>query len=226
MAYFGSQTDILNYALVSVLGEPPITDITDNVKSAKTLSAIYDTVRQNELRKAIWKFAHKRVLIASITPSASVLPNGIPPPYAYAYQMPNNVLKLISFANTRQSLGMINYRTGMEKFYDWQGRYIFTNLGLGANWGTTVQNPLPPPASQWIEFIDDTKDTTLFDSNFAVAFACALAKASCKAITGKLDMYASASKDYNDAIGIAMTNNAIERLPEGYADDSYTLSRL
>lgn len=222
MAYFGSQTDICNYALVSVLGEPKIGDITDNVKAAITLSSIYDTVRQNELRKATWKFAKQRRLISSITPSASVLPNGIPPPYAYAYQVPNDCLKLISFANTRQSLGMLNYRTGMEKFYDWQGRYIFTNLGTG----TTFSSGSTPPGSQWIEGVFDVTDTTLFDSNFAVSFGCALAKASCKAITGKLDMYKSASNDYNEAIATAFSNNAIERLPEGFADDSYSLARL
>lgn len=226
MAYFGSQTDICNYALVAVLGEPRINSITDNVKAAQVLSSIYDTVRQSEIRKAVWKFALKRVLIASVTPSAQVLPNGIPPPYAYCYQIPNDCLKLLTFANTRQSLGMLNYRTGMEKFYDWQGNLIFTNLGLGCNWNNSPPNPTPPAASQWIEYLWNVVDTTQFDSNFAVAFGCALAKAACKSITGKLDMYKAASDDYDKAMIVATMNNAIERLPEGFADDSYTLSRL
>lgn len=223
MSSVAGKTAICNYALVAVLGEPPITAITDQVQTAKTIASIYDMVRQSELRKAIWKFAHKRVLVPSIVPTAAQLPNGIPPPYAYAYQIPNECLKLISFANTRQSLGMQNYRTGMEKFYDWQGSLLFTSLGVGINF---TGNSVLPPASQWIEYTVDVIDTTQFDPNFAVAFACALAKAGCKSITGKLDMFKTAAAEYNEAMIVATMNNAIERLPEGFADDSYTLARL
>lgn len=207
-----------------MLGEPSIVSIDDNIKSAITLKAIYDIVRQAELRKAVWKFAHRRVLLPSGTPPLSLLPNGIPPPYAYAYQVPNECMRVLSFANTRQSLGMQNYRTGMEKFYEMgPGNWLYTSLGLGINYsgGSTV-----PPSSQWIEYICDITDTTQFDSNFAIAFGCALAKAGCKSITGKLDMFKTAAAEYNEAMVTAAMNNAIERLPEGFADDSYTLARL
>lgn len=224
MSSVAGQTAICNYALVAVLGEPPIVSINDLNKAATTLKTLYDMVRQSELRGAIWKFAHRRALISSGTPPLSLLPNGIPPPYSYAYQVPNEALRVISFANTRQSLGMQNYRTGMEKFYEiGPGGWLMTSLGVGINFsGGSVL----PPASQWIEYICDITDTTQFDPDFAIAFACALAKAGCKGITGKLDMFKTAAAEYSMAMAKAAMNNAIERLPEGYADDSYTLARL
>ena len=221
MAFTGSQTDILNYALVSVLGDAPIDSPTDNTKSAKTLSKIYNIVRQSELRKRYWKFSLTRSLLPSVTPPVSVCPNGIPSPYAYAYQIPNNCLRLIDFAGMRQNLGMINYRTGLEKFYDWQGNYIFTSLGTGTTWSQA-----PPATSQWAHYVQDITDTTQFDSNFSVAFACALGAASAMSITQSIQKFEKAQSDYNKAIADAAVNNAIERLPEGIADDSYILSRL
>lgn len=216
-----SKTAICNFALVSVLGDVRINDISDQTKPAQILRDNYDLIRQSELRKAFWKFSLKNKLIANIQPPASVFPDGLPPPYAYLYQMPQDCLRLISFAGMRQSLGLINYRTGLEKFYSWQGNYIFTNLGTGVNWDPTV-----PGASQWIEYVGDVTDTTQYDSNFAISFACALGIACCEAITGATSKYQKAVNDYNRSITAAFVNNAIERLPEGMADDSYTLARL
>ena len=221
MSSIASKTAICNFALVSVLGDVRINSIDDDVKSAQILRDNYDLIRQSELRKAFWKFSLRHVLLPAVTPPVSKFPNGIPPPYAYAYQMPQDCLRLITFAGLRQSLGLCNYRTGLEKLYDWQEDYIFTNLSLGINWTSTV-----PSTSQWITYIGDETDTTKFDSNFAISFACALGVACCEAITGSTSKYQKAMSDYAKSITAAYVNNAIERLPEGMADDSYTLGRL
>lgn len=221
MSSIASKTAICNFALVSVLGDVRVNSIDEQTKSAQILRDNYDLIRQSELRKSFWKFSLKNSLIASILPPPNKFPNGLPPPYVYLYQMPTDCLRLISFAGMRQSLGMINYRTGLEKFYDWQGNYIFTNLGTGVTWDPTV-----PPTSQWIQYVADVTDTTQFDSNFAISFACALGVACCEAITGASTKYQKALNDYNRSITAALVNNAIEQLPEGLADDSYVLSRL
>lgn len=221
MSITASKTAICNYALVSVLGDVRINSIDDQTKNAQILRDNYDLIRQSELRKAFWKFSLKNTLLAASTPPADKFPNGLPPPYAYAYKMPQDCLRLISFAGIRQSLGLVNYRTGLEKFYDWQSDYIFTNLGTGVLWAGDT-----PATSQWIQYVADVTDTTQYDANFAIALACALGVACCEAITGANSKYQKALNDYNRAITAALVNNAIERLPEGMADDSYTLARL
>ena len=201
-----SQTDICNIACV-LLGDQTIVSINDNTKRAQTLKSMYDVVRKAMLRKNAWKFSLIKTQIASITPA---LP--IPPPFNQAFAMPpgDQCLRLWDIGNTRQTLGYLNYRTGLEKLYLWQGNTIFTQLA----------SPL------WIHYSQDITDTTQFDPSFVWAFGARLADVCCETITQSSQKRAQAQAEYKKALWEAETTNAIEQLPDGMADDSWTLGRL
>lgn len=198
-----SQTDIVNLALI-LLGDNTVVSINDNSKNARTIKAVYDTIREDELRARLWKFALTRANLASLNVS------NIPAPYKYAYSVPSDCLRIIDAGNTRQVLGLLNYRTGLEKMYDFQGNTIYT----------TIPSPLA------VHYVQNVQETTLFDANFVTAFAAKLAMTAAKSLTDSVQIYAKAEKDYERAIVLASRNNAIERLPEGIADDSWILARL
>lgn len=74
-------------ALVKV-GADRISAITQDVKRAVLLNAIYDTARDATLRAHPWNFAIKRVTIA---PTSDEPEWG----YAYEYDLPNDCLKIL-----------------------------------------------------------------------------------------------------------------------------------
>lgn len=200
-----SQTDICNAALV-LLGDNIIVGIGDNTKNARTLKAVYDMVRKDLLRENIWKFSLDKIQIPSITPAV------MPVPWSTAYVMPpgDQCLRLIDIANSRQALGVANYRSGLEKLYSWQGNTIYTNF----------------PSPMWIHFTQDVTDTTQYDPCFVWAYGARLADVCCETITQSSEKRAQAQQEYKKAIWRAKSINAIEQLPEGIADDSWVTGRL
>src|SRR6266849_5723476 len=56
---FNTPTDIANLACVA-LGSPRIGSLSENSKQANELNAIYDKIRQEELRAHVWRFATRR----------------------------------------------------------------------------------------------------------------------------------------------------------------------
>ena len=81
-----SPTEIANRAL-QCLGDTPILDITDNNERARIMRRAYEPVRKAELRKHIWNFARKRVVLA---------PDSVAPAFgfAYAYTWPGDCLRV------------------------------------------------------------------------------------------------------------------------------------
>lgn len=196
------KTGICNLALQK-LGLDPIVSIDEATKAARAMKTAYDMARQHELRAHDWKFAEADANLASLAEAPLFDWNLI-------YQLPAGCLRLRQIAGIRQSLGGIDYRTGLERLYTIKGRRIYTNLTA----------PLP------IIFTDDITDTTLFDANFNEMFACRLAKQTCRHLTQNDAAKADIDKDYKTAKNQALLSGALELPPEGIADDSFVTSRL
>lgn len=196
------KTGICNLGLQK-LGLDPIVSIDDSVKTARAMKTAYDMVRQNELRAHNWKFAEKDDNLPALSEAPLF-------DWNFIYQMPTDCLRLRQIAGIRQSLGRIDYRSGLENLYTIKGRRIYTNLTA----------PLP------IIYTWDVTDTTLFDPNFNEMLACRLARQTCRYLTqndaAKLDL----DKDYKLAKNQALISGALELPPEGIADDSFITSRL
>ncbi|MCK4958885.1 MAG: hypothetical protein KAT00_05785 [Planctomycetes bacterium] len=80
-----SEVDICNRALQK-LGAGSILSLTDNTPRAIECNLAYPIVRDAELRKHIWKFAVKRVILA---------PDVATPPYGFGFQftLPSDYLR-------------------------------------------------------------------------------------------------------------------------------------
>lgn len=198
-----SNTDIANRALQK-LGEARVSSVfpPDALKSARAVNAAFDIVRDNELRAHWWNFAKARTTL----PADTVGPDF---GYVYQYTLPADCLRVRVVGNMRQSLGLLNYRTGLEKLYAIEGRKILTDLTA----------PLA------LEYTARVSDTSLWDACFVEAFACKLAEEICYEITQSDSRYESLRRDYKRAIREAVLANAIELPPEGLADDSFVLAR-
>jgi hypothetical protein len=59
-----SEVAVANSALIK-LGAPQISALSDSVKSAQTINAIFDTMRKKLLTNHTWKFATKRIALSA-----------------------------------------------------------------------------------------------------------------------------------------------------------------
>ena len=198
-----SDVDIANRALQK-LGEARIVSVfpPDDLKSARAMNAAFEMVRDNELRAHWWNFAKAR----------TTLPADVATPafdFNFQYTLPADCLRVRIVGNMRQSLGMLNYRTGLEKLYTLEGRKILTDLTA--------------PLS--LEYTSRVSDTSQWDACFVEAFACKLALETCYEITQSDSKSAMLRQDYKRAVREAVLANAIELPPDGIADDSFILAR-
>ena len=198
-----SDVDIANRALQK-LGEARIVSVfpPDDLKSARALNAAFEIVRDNELRAHWWNFARARTTLPSDTAKPAF-------DFNFQYTLPADCLRVRVVGNMRQSLGLLNYRTGLEALYAIEGRKILTDLGA--------------PLS--LEYTSRVTDTTLWDACFIEAFACKLAIETAYELTQNDAKGESLRRDYKRAIREAVLANAIELPPEGFTDDSFVLSR-
>jgi hypothetical protein len=198
-----SDIDIANRALQK-LGEARIASVfpPDNLKSARAVNAAFNIVRDNELRAHWWNFAKARTAL----PADAAMPSF---GYNNQYTLPSDCLRVRVVGNMRQSLGLLNYRTGLEKLYVIEGRKILTDLTA--------------PLS--LEYSARVSDTSQWDACFVEVFACKLAEETCYEITQSDAKREGLRRDYKRAIREAVLANAIELPPEGLADDSFVLAR-
>lgn len=199
-----SQTQVCNLAL-SFLGAGTITAITDNTTAARVLSAEYDLTRDAELREHTWCFSIKRASLAALT---DVPVSG---PYSTYYQLPSDCLKVLMAGDSWPGANLTDYRTSpVNSDYLLEGGRILTNL--------------PAPLS--LRYIAQISDTGLFDSNFVIALAAKLAWKCCERITQSAEKRQLAIAEYNSAVSAGLRANAIEKVTEFPADDSWILARV
>ena len=198
-----SQTDIYNQAL-TIMGEELVVGPSDTSTAAKTLNAVYDLIRLGELRRYRWKFSLTRTVLPALTnPPANT-------PYAYGYQLPPNCLKVLDINGLRQDLGCYNYRSGLEKLYEFQGSVLLTMIA----------------APITLHYVQDVTSTTAFDPLFINALSAALARKTAYRLTQSNSIVTLCEREYKKAMAEATMMDAIEKLPEGQAESSFILSRL
>lgn len=203
-----SQTEIANLTLVK-LGESRIINIADNNKPARTISSMFDRVRDAEMRKRRWSFTIKRKQLAA---DSEVPTFG----YGLQYTLPTDCLRVLSISEYGFGPNLSDYFIGRGAPYAIEGRKILTGM-VGAS-GT------PEPLR--LRYISAIADTTLWDSLFIETFACKCAVEACETLTGSSDKRRLAWNEYKEAIAEAVRANAIELPAEEIQDDTWVLARL
>lgn len=197
-----SDVAIANLALTK-LGTARIIDFADPNERARAVSAIYDSKRDDELRKGRWRFAKRRTKLPELS---------TPPAFGYghAYQMPADCLRVDLIGPYAVGDNLQDYRTSDYLPYTIEGRVIMTDLmaPLQFQYGARVTDP------------------AMFDACFAEALACRLAIELCESLTSSNTKKQLLQGEYDLQLRTARNINAIEQPPVPLSDSSWVLSRL
>lgn len=196
-----SVVDVCNSALQK-LGASRILSLNDNSREARSCVVAYDSNRRSELRKYIWPFAKKRVVLAADAVSPAF-------EYTYSFTLPSDCLRVL---------------LPKDSTLDWvvEGRKILTNSLYSPYGGASSTGA----ASLSLLYIADIEDTTLWDSNFYDMLAISLAIDMREDLTQSNTKYQILDKDYEDARKVAYRTGALEKLPAEAGDDSLWTVRL
>jgi hypothetical protein len=191
-----SQVSIVNRALIK-LGEQPILLLTDNVKQARTMAALFDDTRDAEIRAHRWKFAMRRTRLSALAQA---------PDWGYQlqYELPADFLGLVQ-------VNEMYLRTGMKQRAPWavEGRRLLTDLAA----------PLA------VRYVARVTDASLFDPLFVDALACRLAMEACEAQTQSDTKFQRVAGMYDQALKLAIRQDSVEAPPDELPDGTWLESR-
>jgi hypothetical protein len=196
------QVEIVNRALFK-LGALPLASMGDNNKQARIMGGLWDTVRRAELRRHFWAFALKRAALPSLAQAPAW-------GYARAYQLPADFLRIVQAGEFQDAPSAADYRNTDDSAYAIEGGVLLSDEAA----------PLK------IRYVADVNDPGTFDALFVEALAAKLAYEACEGITQANEKKSVASEDYKAAIKAAALVNAIEKPPQGIADDAWVTARL
>jgi hypothetical protein len=197
-----SQVEIVNRALVKI-GEARITSMDDNVHAARTASAIWDTLRDSELRARNWNFAIVRDSLAALvdTPAFG---------FDYQYQLPSDCLRVVQVGEYFPYVNLGDYRGSSTAMWQIEGGKILTDLGA----------PLK------VRYVSRVETTGEWDPTFVECFACKLAVELAEALTQSNTKRELAWNEYKEALRMANRSDAIENPPEDVQDTPWIIARL
>lgn len=198
-----SNVEIANSALTKV-GSTRITSLTDNVKAAREINAIFELRRDYLLRTHNWSFAMTRTTLPALDE---------PPSWGYTtlYQLPTDCMRVVQVNDMWVVPGLADYTSGPDSEpYKITGRRIETDIGA----------PLK------LRYIKRVTDPAQFDAAFVEVFASDLADQVCEALTQSNTKREATRAVLRQSLLEAVRSNAIELPPEAIPDDSWILSRL
>ncbi|WP_180108630.1 hypothetical protein [Acinetobacter sp. YH12147] len=111
-----TKIDICNQAL-SLIGSDSITSFDDKTSIAKRMKGMYDTSRKALLRLHPFNFATKRIKLSPLTQKPDF-------GYEYQYQLPNDLIRIISASTEDYVLEADKLLTNSEKL---ELIYVFDN---------------------------------------------------------------------------------------------------
>ena len=198
-----SSADIANSALTK-LGEARIMSLTDNVKPAREINAIFTLRRDTLLRAHNWNFAMTRASLPALVDAPAW-------GYAYAYQLPSDCLRMVQVNDYWIIPGYADFLGGPddEPFKIEDGK-IVTDYGS-------------PLKVRYVKRVSNSGD---FDTTFIELFAYDLAYECCEAITQSNTKKEGLRIGYLASLRAAVRANAIELPPSAIPDDSWIASRF
>lgn len=196
-----SQVDICNLALTK-LGDNRIISLDDGTEEADSLSAIYDLILEDELRKRNWRFSMLRTTLPALAST---------PAFGYdnQYALPSGYLRAIQVGEYFVSENLRNHTGDKTPFYTIENNMILTDMAA----------PLK------FRYVSSAITPDKYDACFKNAFASRLAYELAEDSTQSNSKRQLAKQDYIDAVNDAVVSGAIEVPAEKPQDDSWVLAR-
>jgi len=198
-----SSVEIANSALTK-MGETRIMSLTDNVKAAREINAVFTLRRDALLRAYNWNFAMKRDQLPALSDAPSW-------GYTYQYQLPSDCLRVVQVSEFYVIPGLTDYIAGADA----------EPFRIA---GQTIETDFSAPLK--VRYIRRVTNSGEFDVLFNELFACDLAVNTCESITQSTSKKESLKQDMKEALTQAIRANAIELPPQFIQDDSWIMSRL
>jgi hypothetical protein len=189
-----SEVGICNLALQRV-GAKRIASLTEDSKNARECNTAYESVRDKELRKFVWKFAKKRAALA---------PNATAPDfdYSYKFELPSDFIRLVSAKAADGDTDEIDD-------YVIEGKYLLTS----------------DTDTLYLVYVSRVTDPNKFDTLFIETLYHALALQVGEAITQSNSKMDRIKEDYKDALAEAKRTGSIEEPSKKAPADSWVLVR-
>lgn len=191
-----SQVDICNNALVKV-GSERIVSISDEVKQAQTLAAIWDMKRESELAAYPWKFAMTRASLPALVTAPAF-------GFGFAYQLPSDYLRMVEVGEH----WVLYSPTESGDMFSIEGSQILCDEASPLN----------------IRYIRSVTNPGEFTALFAEVFACRLALELSNALTESIPTKRDLKEDYRVALTAARRSSAFERAPQRHPEDTWSLA--
>lgn len=201
-----SNVDIANRAL-TMLGASRIISFDDNRKEAREVNAVFEQVRDEELRRYNWNFAIRRAQLAALATA---------PPFGFSLQfrLPADYLRVLQVGDY---FPPVNLSPSIQAD---DSPYMIENDGAGPVIMTDMAAPLN------LRYIAKVADPTVYDPLFVGAFAAKLALEIAESLSASSNKVSAASAKYREALVDAVRCNAIEKPPVRQADDTWIISRM
>lgn len=197
-----SDVEIANVAL-TLLGTDRIMSLSDNVKAAREIDAVYTIARDGMLGAYNWSFAKTRAKLPELATAPAF-------EYLHQYAMPEDCLRLMFVGDYYAGLDLTDYRGASTKLFEIEQRNILTDIGAPLN----------------IKYVKRIEDPELFPPAFVNCFAAELAYMVAEAITESNTKKEFAAAQRRHYVNLAIRANAIELPPEKLPDDEWLIARL
>lgn len=191
-----SETGIVNVAL-RMIGQQPITSLTDGTPSANAANDIYEELRDDILRSHPWNFATKRQKLAR---SVTVPVFG----FDYAYPLPSDWLRTISVHDNDAGVGTVVCQE--EQIGD-TGAIV-----------ASVEN-------LYLRYIARVTDPNIMAADFRRVFECGLARDLSVVLASSNTLHEKYDRAYDRALARARSSDAMGGFPERRPVGSWTTQR-
>lgn len=180
-----SDTDVVNVAM-RLIGQSPITSLSDGTTNANTADDLYEEVRDDLLRSHPWNFATKRVQLARSSTDPTF-------EFDYAYVLPSDWLRTISVHDNDAGHGTVLYRT--------------EQVG-GQNCIVASSDAI------YLRYVASVTDPNLMSADFRRAFALSLARDLAIPISSSNSMQDKYDSMASRALARARSSDAMGGFPE------------
>lgn len=192
-----SQVEIVNGALTHC-GEPSITSLNQETKSARVVKRNYDLVRKRVLSKYRWNFAKARAELAADATNPDF-------GFSYRHRLPSDFIQLVGIYDDVES--QANYTSSRVAFKH-EGDFLLSDT-------TPLQ----------IVYVADIDDPSKYDASFAAVLEYYLATKIFYDLTKGTERYQALVQEREKAVKEARFNHAIENTPEIFEASDWLDSR-
>jgi hypothetical protein len=173
----------------------------DNTVLARRVKSVWDLQRRATIRDGEWNFACARALLPALAVPA-------PYPFAYAFELPAGTLRLLELLDSQA-----------------RDDYRLEGGAVTGNVATSGPRILANMAPINVRYLVDVADETLWDEQFAEAFAARIAWAIGKPIAGSAYSTTEGWNLYQAKCSAAKSTDARENPPLDQEESGWVLAR-